>query len=91
MARVPRAISCGLLRLALKGWPLPIGSFRAQRSIIGVRNAVDLIRVIATDQRVSRATLLAADRETISVSELFSAVARLAGTGRGLRRCRPCL
>jgi len=68
-----------LLRLALKGWPLPIGSFRAQRSIIGVRNAVDLIRVIATDRRVPRATLLAADRETISVSELFSAVARHAG------------
>ena len=68
-----------LLRLALEGWPLPIGSFRAQRSMIAVRNAVDLIRVVATDQHVTRATLLAADRDTISVSELFSTVARHAG------------
>jgi nucleoside-diphosphate-sugar epimerase len=80
-----------LLRLALKGWPLPIGSFRAQRSMIGVRNAVDLIRVIATDRRVPRATLLAADRETMSVSELFSAVARYAGRKPWLAPVPPVL
>jgi UDP-glucose 4-epimerase len=80
-----------LLRLALKGWPLPIGSFRAQRSLIGVRNAVDLIRVIATDRRVTRATLLAADRETISVSELFSAAARHAGHSPWLAPMPPVL
>jgi UDP-4-keto-D-FucNAc 4-reductase len=68
-----------LLRLALKGWPLPIGNLRAQRSMIGIRNMVDLIRLIATDQRVIRATLLAADQETISVCELFGTLARQAG------------
>lgn len=68
-----------LLRLALKGWPLPIGSFRAQRSLVGVRNMVDLIRVAATDPRVARTTLLVADQETISIAELFGTVSRYAG------------
>jgi nucleoside-diphosphate-sugar epimerase len=68
-----------LLRLALKGWPLPIGSFRAPRSMVGIRNMVDLICVAATDHRVTLATLLVADRETISISQLFGAVSRYAG------------
>jgi nucleoside-diphosphate-sugar epimerase len=68
-----------ILRLAVKGLPLPIGGFRAQRSMIGIRNMVNLIGVVATDRRVSRATLLAADRETISVADLYRAIARLAG------------
>ncbi|MGO9039155.1 MAG: NAD-dependent epimerase/dehydratase family protein [Steroidobacteraceae bacterium] len=80
-----------LLRLALKGWPLPIGGFRAQRSMIGIRNIVDLIRVVATDPRVTRATLLAADRETISVSELFRVVSRLAGHRPWLAPVPPAL
>lgn len=68
-----------ILRLAVKGLPLPIGSFRAQRSMIGIRNMVNLIGVVATDQRVGRATLLAADRETISVADLYRRISRLAG------------
>jgi nucleoside-diphosphate-sugar epimerase len=68
-----------LLRFALKGVPLPIGNLREQRSMIGIRNMVDLIRVSAADPRAKRATLLAADRETISVCELYRTVARLAG------------
>jgi UDP-4-keto-D-FucNAc 4-reductase len=68
-----------LMRLALKGWPVPIAGFRAQRSMLGIRNMVDMISVVATDPRVTRATLLAADRDTISIAELFSMVARLAG------------
>jgi nucleoside-diphosphate-sugar epimerase len=80
-----------LLRLAIRGWPLPIGSFRAQRSMIGVRNAVDLIRVLVADPRLTRATLLAADRETISISELFGAVARHAGHRPWLAPVPPAL
>ena len=68
-----------ILRLAVQGWPLPIGSFRAQRSMVGIRNMVNLIGVVAADQRVSRATLLAAECETISVADLYRTIARLAG------------
>ena len=68
-----------LLRLALNGWPLPIGSFRAQRSMIGVRNMTNLIAVAATHPGASRTTLLAADEETTSVAELYAAISRHAG------------
>jgi nucleoside-diphosphate-sugar epimerase len=81
-----------LLRLALKGRPLPIGSLRAPRSMIGIRNMIDLIGVVATDERVTtRATMLAADRETISISELFSTVSRLAGHAPWLAPVPPVL
>jgi nucleoside-diphosphate-sugar epimerase len=75
-----------LLRFALQGVPLPIGNLREQRSMIGIRNMVDLIRVSTTDPRVKRATLLAADRETISVCELYRTIARLAGHDPWLAR-----
>lgn len=80
-----------LLRFALRGWPLPIGGFHAQRSMIGVGNIVDLIHVLATDPRVRRATLLAADRETMSVSELFCALSRYAGHRPWLAPAPPAL
>lgn len=75
-----------LLRFALRGVPLPIGNLREQRSMVGVRNIVDLIRVLATEPRVKRTTLLAADRETISVCELYRTVSRLAGHDPWLAR-----
>jgi nucleoside-diphosphate-sugar epimerase len=80
-----------LLRLALKGWPLPIGGFCAERSMIGIRNMVNLIGVAATADRVTRATLLAADRESISVSALFRQVAELAGHRPWLAPLSPAL
>jgi len=67
-----------LLRFALKGVPLPIGKLREPRSMIGVRNMVDLVRVLITDPRLKCTTMLAADREMISVCELYRTVSRLA-------------
>ncbi len=75
-----------LLRFALKGVPLPIGNLKEQRSMIGIRNMVDLIRVLVTHPRVTRTTLLAADRETISVCDLYRTVSRLAGHDPWLAR-----
>jgi UDP-4-keto-D-FucNAc 4-reductase len=75
-----------LLRFALRGMPLPIGNLREQRSMIGIRNMVDLICVLIADPRVQRTTMLAADRETISVCELYRTVSRLAGHDPWLAR-----
>jgi nucleoside-diphosphate-sugar epimerase len=80
-----------VLSLALKGWPLPIGGFCAERSMIGIRNMVNLIGVAATAERVTRATLLAADRESISVSALFRQIAELAGHRPWLAPLSPAL
>ena len=68
-----------LIRMAVNGWPLPIGGFRAPRSMIGVRNMVNLIAVAAAHPGALRTTVLAADAETISVADLYAAIARLAG------------
>lgn len=68
-----------LLRLAMRGWPLPLGALRAPRSLVGVRNIVDLICSLAAERSVSRTTMLVADREMTTVAELFRSVAQLAG------------
>jgi nucleoside-diphosphate-sugar epimerase len=80
-----------LLRLALKGWPLPIGGLRAPRSLVAVRNVVDLISLVAADPSSIRATMLVADRETISVADLFQTVARHAGHRPWLAPLPPAL
>ncbi len=68
-----------LLRLALKGWPLPLGALRAPRSLLAVRNVVALISLLAADAKPVRATMLVADRETICTAELYQTVAACAG------------
>ena len=80
-----------LLRLAVKGWPLPLGALRAPRSIVAVRNIVKLISALAADGSPVHATMLVADRETISVAELFQTVARHAGHRLWLAPVPPAL
>lgn len=80
-----------LLRLALKGWWLPIGSFRAQRSMIGVRNMANLIAAAAAHARPPPITLLAADQETISVADLYRAMAEQFGSRPWLAPVPPAI
>jgi nucleoside-diphosphate-sugar epimerase len=68
-----------LLRLAIRGWPLPLGALRAPRSLIGVRNIADLICALVAERSAGQTTMLVADREMTSVAELFRSVAELAG------------
>jgi len=80
-----------LLRLALRGWPLPIGALRAPRSLVAARNVVDLICLLAGDPRTVRGTMLVADRETISVAGLYRTMARHAGHRPWLAPVPPAL
>lgn len=68
-----------LLHLAIRGWPLPLGALRAPRSVVAVRNIVDLICTLVAARGEARAPMLVADRETTSVAGLFRTVAQLAG------------
>lgn len=69
-----------LMRLALRGWPLPIGGLIEPRSVIGVRNLVDLLCLLATtSQPVQAPPMLVADRELTSVSQMYAAAAQHAG------------
>ena len=75
-------------RLSRLGLPLPLGAARALRSIVGVRNLVDLIALVA---RQGSGIYHVADPEDISVVDLL---AQLGGrrrlivpvTGRAMRR-----
>jgi nucleoside-diphosphate-sugar epimerase len=67
-ARLSRAIRAG--------WPLPIARLRARRSMLGVRNLTDLLYAAGTHAAAADQTMLAADREIISVAELARALGR---------------
>lgn len=68
-----------LMRVAMRGWPLPIGDLHAQRSLLSVRNLSDLIAALIGTRQDARRTMLVADQETISVSQLYRRVAHWAG------------
>jgi len=69
-----------LMRLALRGWPLPIGALTEPRSVVGIRNLVDLLCLLATtSQPVQALPMLVADRELTSVSQMYATAAQHAG------------
>ncbi|MFI4869274.1 MAG: NAD-dependent epimerase/dehydratase family protein [Steroidobacterales bacterium] len=57
-----------LFRAVQAGWPLPIGALDAPRSMLGIRNLIDLVHVAAVDPRAAGHTMLAADAETTTVA-----------------------
>jgi len=67
-----------LVRAVLAGWPLPVGGLRARRSMVGVRNLVDLLLRAALGAGAEGATMLVADRELVTVGEFVRAVAHAA-------------
>lgn len=67
-----------LVRAVRAGWPLPVGGLSARRSMVGVRNLVDLLLTAAIGDGAEGATMLVADRELVTVGEFVRAVARAA-------------
>lgn len=68
-----------LIRLAAKGWPLPLGAVRNRRSMIAIDNLVDLIAVSLTHPAAAGQILMACDCEDLSTPELMARMARLQG------------
>lgn len=67
-----RANFLRLLRLAAGGWPLPLASARAPRSLVYVGNLVDALIAAATAPHASPATYFVADGRDVSVAELVA-------------------
>jgi UDP-glucose 4-epimerase len=61
-----------LLRLVHKGYPLPFARVRNVRSLIAIRNLVDLIRVCCIHPGAANETFMAADGEDVSTAELLT-------------------
>jgi UDP-glucose 4-epimerase len=72
-----------LLKLAALGLPLPLASVVSLRSLLGVRNLCDLLRVCLDHPAASGRTLLVSDGEDIALPTLIRELA--AGMGRHAR------
>jgi nucleoside-diphosphate-sugar epimerase len=68
-----------LIRAVASGWPLPIGGMNKPRSMVGIRNLVDLIVVASTCANAAGRTMLVADTEVTTVAELVDSISRQLG------------
>lgn len=68
-----------LLRLVRCGIPLPFGMTRNSRSLIGIDNLVDFIRICIDHPAASGETFLVSDGEDISTSDLVRRLASFMG------------
>jgi UDP-glucose 4-epimerase len=66
-----------LLQLAALGVPLPLGSIRNRRSLIGVENLVDFVASCMQHPRAAGETWLVSDGEDLSTRELVAKLMRL--------------
>ena len=64
-----------LLRTVKRGWPLPLGAIRNQRSLLFLGNFVDAIRLCVEHPAAAGQTFLLDDGQAVSTPELIRAVA----------------
>lgn len=65
-----------MIRLVEKGIPLPLGSIRNQRSLVGLDNLVDLIVTCIDHPEAANQIFLAGDGEDVSTPELLRGLAK---------------
>ena len=68
-----------LLQTVKRGWPLPLGAIRNQRSLLFIGNFVDAIRLCVEHPAAAGQTFLLDDGQAVSTPELVRAVARAMG------------
>ena len=68
-----------LMRAVQRGWPLPLGSVRNQRSLVALDNLVDFIVTCITHPQAANQTFLISDGQDLSTTELVRGMAQAAG------------
>lgn len=74
-----RANFARLVDAVRKGWPLPLGALRNARSLVGLDNLVDFLRVCAVHPQAAGQDFFVSDGEDLSTPELLRRVARALG------------
>lgn len=74
-----KANFAALMRAVQKGWPLPLGAIRNQRSLVALDNLVDFIVLCCQHPQAANQTFLISDGQDLSTTELVQALARAAG------------
>jgi UDP-glucose 4-epimerase len=69
-----------LIRLSELGWPLPLGSIDAPRSMVFVENLVDAIQLCCTHPSAAGQIFNVADSEPVNVADLVRSLANHLGT-----------
>lgn len=72
-----------LVRWVEKGIPLPLGAVNNQRTLVGLDNLVDLIRVCIDHPAAANQIILAGDDEDVSTTQILRGIAE--GMGRPSR------
>jgi len=73
-----------LMRAVQRGWPLPLGSVRNQRSLVALDNLVDFIVTCITHPQAANQTFLISDGQDLSTTELVRRMAQAAGVSARL-------
>jgi nucleoside-diphosphate-sugar epimerase len=68
-----------LRRLAATGWPLPLGGIRNKRSLIGIDNLCDCIKVCLHHSDAAGRTFLVSDNHDVSTPDLVRLLASAVG------------
>lgn len=68
-----------LMRVVQRGWPLPLGAVRNQRSLVALDNLVDFIITCISHPKAANQTFLISDRQDLSTTELVRGMAQAAG------------
>ncbi len=71
-----KANFAALLRVAQRGWPLPLGAIDYRRSFLGLDNLVDFVAACIGHQQAANQTFLVSDGHDLSTPELVRAMAR---------------
>lgn len=74
-----KANFAALIRSVQRGWPLPLGAVRNQRSLVALDNLVDLIVTCLCHPAAANQTFLVSDDHDLSTVELVRGIARAAG------------
>lgn len=80
-----------LLRLARTGWPLPFGAFRNRRSLAGLDNVVEAIRLALRTPEMAGETYLVADPGPLTLAEIVATLREAAGRPARLVPVPPAL
>lgn len=73
-----RANFAALLKVVQRGWPLPLGAVRNQRSLVGLDNLVDFVVTCISHPNAANQTFMVSDGHDLSTAELVRGMARAA-------------
>jgi nucleoside-diphosphate-sugar epimerase len=79
-----KANFASLMRVVQRGWPLPLGTVRNQRSLVALDNLVDFIVLCVAHPKAANQTFLVSDGQDLSTTELVRRLARAGGSSARL-------